>query len=187
MFRILLTAPRWKIASSAGLLVFVGYGIGFKLVKEVSWFYALVIAAVGAVTAYVVSVLVLGRMRRELKTVGADHLAPAHQVEAYQAVQRGRIHPDPEIRAAAVRIAEHRLKEAPRSRKLFLAAGVLLAASTVVNAVAGNMGSVVINSIGLIASGVTLWQLRTAQRRVAGLVHGSTGPAGAGRSADDSG
>jgi hypothetical protein len=187
MFRILLTAPRWKIASSAGLLVFVGYGLGFKLIKEVSWSYALVMAAAGAVTAYVTSVSVLGRMRREVKKVGADHLSPARQVEAYRAVQRGHTHPDPEIRAAAVRIAGHRLKEGPRARKLFLAAGVLLAASTVVNAVDGDVGSVVITSIGLISCGVTLWQLRTARRRAAGLVHGSTGPAVAGRSADGDG
>ncbi|ONI76481.1 hypothetical protein BWI15_04000 [Kribbella sp. ALI-6-A] len=187
MFRILLTAPRWKLASSAGLLVFVGYGAGFKLVKEVSWSYALVIAATGAVAAYVASTLALGGIRREVKRVGADHLSPAHQVEAYQAVQRGHTHPDPEIRAAAMRIAEHRLKQGPQSRKLFLAAGVLLAALTVINAVAGDVGSVVITSIGLIGAGVALWQLRTAQRRAAGLVHGSTGPAVAGRCVDEDG
>jgi hypothetical protein len=187
MLRILLTTPRWKFASCAGLLVFVGYGVGFKLIKEVSWSYALVIAAVGAVAAYVASVLALGGIRREAKRVGVDHLSPAHQVAAYQAVQRGHTHPDPEIRAAAVRIAGHRLKEGPRARKLFLAAGVLLAALTVINAAAGDVGSVVITSIGLIGAGVTLWLSRTSQRRAAGLVHGSTGPAGAGHSVDEHG
>jgi hypothetical protein len=187
MLRILLTTPRWKIASSAGLLVFVGYGVGFKLIKEVSWSYALVIAAAGAVAAYVACVLALGGIRREVKTAGADHLSPADQVEAYRAVQRGHTHPDPEIRAAAVRIARHQLRNGPRTRMLFLAAGVFLAASTVANVVDGGVGSVVVTSIALVSCGAALWQLRTAQRRAAGLVQGSTGPAGAGRRVGEDG
>lgn len=174
MFWNLLAAPRWIVGGSAALIIFVGYSLGFKLTKEeLSWTSALVIGAAGAVTVFLATVTGLSLRRRELRAVGADRLSPARQAEAYRAVQRGESHSDPEIREVVLRIAEHRLQGARRRRTLVIIAGGLLLVSTVLQMVGGSFVRAAVSSIGVIAFGFLLWQLKTARRRAAELLSAS--------------
>ncbi|GAB3829991.1 hypothetical protein GCM10028799_56730 [Kribbella italica] len=154
------------------LVVFVGYSIGFKLTKEqLSWPEALLIGALGGVVVAVAVVLGLTMRQRELRAVGADRLSPGQQAKAYRAAQRGRVDADPEIRAAALRIAEYRVKGGSRQDRLFVVGAVLLATSAVINLTAGKLSSAIIALVGVAGFVVLLAQLKTARRRAAELVN----------------
>ncbi|WP_344167272.1 hypothetical protein [Kribbella lupini] len=107
--------------------------------------------------------------------MGADQLSPDQQAKAYRAAQRGEVHPDPVIRAAALRIASHRVTGAVRQRRFLVVVGVLVALSAVVNLLAGNVSSAVAGFVGAGAFGVVLRQWATARRRAAELVRASDG------------
>jgi hypothetical protein len=175
MFWKLLAAPRWIVGGSAALIVFVGYSIGFKLTKDLSWTGALAIGAAGAVVVFLAAVVGLSLRRRELRAVGADRLTPVQQAEAYRAAQRGEVHPDPEIRAAALRIADHRVRRGARQRRFLAGLAVFSAATAVVNLLAGNVSSAVVGFVSVVAVGVAVRQLTTARRRAAELVRASDG------------
>ena len=180
MFWKLLAVPRWIVAGSAALVVFVGYSIGFKLTKDLSWTRALVVGAGGAVTVFLATFVGLSLRQRELRAVGAGQLPPVRQAEAYRAAQRGHIHSDPEIRAVVLRIANHRLKGARRHRGFVLVAGALLAVSAALYLVDGRVVSATVSFVGVAAFGFLLWQMRTVQRRSAELVNatGELSPVG---------
>lgn len=173
MYWKLLAAPRWIVGGSAALIVFVGYSIAFKLTKDLSWTSALLIGAAGALVVFLATVAGLSLRLRELRAVEADQLAPGQQAEAYRAAQRGEVHPDPVIRAAALRIANHRVTGGVRQRRVLVGVGVLAAVSAVVNLLAGNASSAVAGFVGVVAFGVLARQLTTARRRAVELVRAS--------------
>jgi hypothetical protein len=174
MFWKLLAAPRWIVVGSAALIVFVGYSLGFKLTKEqLSWTGALLIGAAGAVVVGLALAAGLTLRAREVRAVGADQLSPGQQAEAYRAAQLGQVHPDPDIRAAALRIADHRVKAGTRQRVLFVVAGVLVTASAVLNLLTGHVSSAVIGFVGVVALLVAIRQVTVARRRAVELVSAS--------------
>lgn len=169
----LLAAPRWIVGGTAALIVFLGYSIGFKLTKDLSWTHAVVIGAAGAVVVFLAVVTGLTLRRRELRAVEVDQLSPVQQEEAYRSARRGAMHPEPEVQAAALRIANHWVRGGGRQRLLLVVAAVLVAVAAVANLATGNVSSGVFGVITVIALGVLVRQWVLTRRRAAELVRAS--------------
>jgi hypothetical protein len=118
-----LTAPRWILPLMTGLPAALVVVLFVGIVTPAPWPAAVVcgmlaVALVGSVTER------WSRGRRALAASAAGNLSVDQQVVAFLAARSGPVPADPEVRAAALRIADHYLKRVP-PKAVLLSAGPL--------------------------------------------------------------
>jgi hypothetical protein len=165
----LLTAPRRMVGLFSGLIFGIGSAVFARVIDPpTSWPVTAVIGVATGVLFGGAMAFTLGRQRRALRTAAGD-LPPAQLSAAYRAAAWGPIPADPQIRAAAARVAQSRIEAVRRARILFAAGLFLLSAGAVVNVLAGNYGTAVLNVAAVLVLGSELYQLRRLPRRVESL------------------
>jgi hypothetical protein len=132
--------PRWLSSVYVGVLG--GTGTGFFVKTDgVSWTASGVIAAIAAIVSAAATWWWFEpRWRRERAQVEGD--LPAEKLGlARRAAERGPVPTDPEIRAAALRIASHNLTRSSQhpGPRLSTALGVVMAIATVGAALSGSL------------------------------------------------
>jgi Flp pilus assembly protein TadB len=129
-------APRWITAPIIGLPFGIMMGIYTKIDGPTSWLGAVLGGLVGGVFFGAVMAFSLDKRRRSMRAAVGD-LPTGEAKAARRAADRGPIPTDPEIRAAAVRIATQQQLDllCPVSRRLFIVAMVLSLTFSVVGAV----------------------------------------------------
>ncbi len=131
--------PRWLTSTVAGLLGGAGT-LAFIRTDGESWTTSGVFAAISAVLCALGAWWIEPRWQREWAEVEGD--LPADKVElARRAAERGPVPTDPEIRAAALRIAAHRLTGSSfqPGPKATTALGVVMSVAAVGAAVSGSL------------------------------------------------
>jgi Flp pilus assembly protein TadB len=128
-------APRWIMAVSIGLPFGIMMGIYIKIDGPTSWMGAVVGGLVAGVFFGAVMAFSIDKRLRAMRAAVGD--LPAGEAKAARrAADRGPIPTDPEIRAAAVRIATQQLDLLrPVLRRRFIVGMVLLLTFSVVGAV----------------------------------------------------
>jgi hypothetical protein len=164
----LLTSPRWALGLFGGLAFAVLSAVFVRATGSTSWPAAVLRSLLtGAFFGVIVS-FTLNRQRRQLRAAAGD--LPADQLTtAYRAAARGPVPADPQIRAAAVRIAQSRLATVRRVRVLMSLAAAFMLATAVVNALAGNLWLSILSVTSVVVWGSELYQLRRLPRRVEAL------------------
>ncbi|MFG1818458.1 hypothetical protein ACGFIF_32160 [Kribbella sp. NPDC049174] len=134
--------PRWLLPALAGLIGGAGTGI-FVRTDGQSWTESGVFAAISAVLFALGAWWFEPRWKREWAEVEGDLPEDTLQL-ARRAAERGPVPTDPEIRAAALRIASHSLTGSSwrPGPKAITAIGVVLAIATVGAAVSGSLWAV---------------------------------------------
>ena len=116
-------APTWSLAAAAGLLGAFGIGL-FEKLSGSSGREPVVHAVVVGIICGVAVGFSLNRRRREERAVAGD-LGKDQLRLARRAAENGPIPDDPEVRAAAHRLAVRQLETCRRRRKLHLSFGVI--------------------------------------------------------------
>ncbi|MFI6680070.1 hypothetical protein [Kribbella sp. NPDC050470] len=134
----------WRGSVACGLIGAAGIGV-FVRTDGASWATTTGFAAFGGVVFGFALWRFEPRIRRELAEVEGD--LPAEKLElAHRAARRGPVPSDPEVRAAALRIASHELGSSstwipgPRIRT---AIGALMALNAVGSAVSGSLWALI--------------------------------------------
>jgi hypothetical protein len=165
----LLTASRWVVGLSSGLV----FGIGMAAMTRftdppASWRAA---AVTGVVTGALLGTALafgLDKQRRDLRAAAGD-LPPGQLAEAYRAAVWGRLPGDPIVRAAAARVARRKLEAVRRARVLFAILAILMTVGAVMNLRAGNHGLAALLAAAAFAWGIELDQPRRLRRRIGRL------------------
>lgn len=127
-----------------GLIGAVGIGL-FVRTDGASWVETGGFAAVGGAMLGFAMWRFEPRIRRELEEVGGD--LPAEKLElAHRAARRGPVPSDPEVRAAALRIASHQLGSSTTwipGPRLRTAMGALMAINAVGSGVSGSFWALI--------------------------------------------
>ena len=164
----LLTAPRWILGLGTGLLFgglfgFFGWVFGAMSGPEP------VIAGVVCGLLFGGSMVIMReRQQRQLRTA-AGELPPDQLRAADRAASRGAVPTDPQVRAAAARVAQSRLDSMLRLRVIVIVGIVLLIASTVLNAIDGEIWSTIITCLGVLTMANLLYEIKRLRRRVGEL------------------
>jgi hypothetical protein len=116
----LADAPRWVAGVVTGIPFGAAMGVYTKIDGPTSWTAAIVGGLITGVAFGTGMALWLDRQRRELRAAAGD-LPAGKLMAARRAAHRGPVPIDPEIRAAARRIATRQLDRFLRTRKLFIA------------------------------------------------------------------
>jgi Flp pilus assembly protein TadB len=158
--------PRWLIAVVAGGMFGIAMGLSAKFDGD-GWFGAGLMATsgipFGLTTAWWTS-----RWRRERDQVEAD--IPAEKLQATRlAAARGPVPTDPEIRAAAARIAAHELTEVTRHRRLRILLGGVMLIGTVGAAAAGSLWALLYAFVAAAVLYTNWYRPRQLRRRIAQL------------------
>jgi hypothetical protein len=129
-------APRWIMAVITGLPVGIMMAIYTKIDGPTSWLGAVLGGLVGGVCFGAVMAFSIDKRRRAMRAAVGD-LPRGEAKAARRAADHGPIPTDPEIRAAAVRIATQLQLDLlrPIRRRLFIVAMVLSLTFSVVGAV----------------------------------------------------
>jgi len=165
----LLTAPRWAVGLSSGLV----FGFGIAAVTRfpsppTTWLATLVAGVATGVLFGVVLAFTLDMQRRDLRAAAGD--LPAGQLpDAYRAAVWGPIPGDPAVRAAAVRVAERRIEAIRRSRILYATFAILMTAGAVLNLLAGNYAVLALAAAVALLWGIELYQPKRLRRRLGRL------------------
>ncbi|MFC5264777.1 hypothetical protein ACFPJ1_21905 [Kribbella qitaiheensis] len=162
----LLTAPGWLVGLSSGLIL----GTGFAAVTRyadprASWLAAAIVGVVVGVLSGAALAFAACRQRRELRVAAGD-LPPAQLLDAYRAAVRGPVPVDPQIRAAAARVARRRIETARQTRILTVAAAILLAVGAVLNTLTGKYGLAVWLACAALANGAVVYEIKRLRRRL---------------------
>ncbi|MGW1340936.1 hypothetical protein ACWCOV_07760 [Kribbella sp. NPDC002412] len=157
----------WLISVSFGLIGAVGMGL-FVRTDGASWATTAGFAAVSGVMFAFAMWRFEPRIRRELAEVEGD--LPAEKLElAHRAARRGPVPSDPEIRAAALRIASHQLGSSstwipgPRFRT---AIGALMVINAVGSAVSGSFWALIYGTSATLLLYSGLYYPRQLRRRM---------------------
>jgi len=109
-------APKWVVAVIAG--AFFGTGMGIFVKRDgSSWTETIISALVLGVVFGIPAAFWFDRERRQMRAAEGD--LPTDKLKsAHHAADRGPIPEDPEVRAAARRIATHQLQQLQRTPRL---------------------------------------------------------------------
>jgi hypothetical protein len=163
----LLTSPPWAVGLVSGLI----FGAGFAAVTR---FTAPppVSEQVVAIAGVVAGVLVGGavayagvRRQRDVRAAAGD-LSPAQQLDAYRAAVGGQVPADPQIRAAAVRIAQRRIEELRQFCIVSVLLVALLLFGVVVNLTAGDYKLAALLSASALVNGAQLYEFKRVRRQL---------------------
>jgi hypothetical protein len=163
----LLTAPRWMVGVFSGLI----FGIGMAFIVRgispptPSWPATLVICLATGAGFGLTMAFTIGRQRHALLEAAGD-LPPAQLLAAVRAAAWGPVPAEPQIRAAAGRVAQSRIVKIRRSRVLLLIVVVLFSALGVINALLGTYPSAALNVLVVLLMGSELYQLKRLPQRI---------------------
>jgi uncharacterized membrane protein YraQ (UPF0718 family) len=162
----LLTAPRWAVGLYSGLF----FGIGIAVVtrsfdQPTSWLVAAVTGVVTGVLIGAVMAFTIGVQRRDLRAAAGD-LPAAQLLDAYRAAVRGPIPADPQVRAAAARVAQRLIHAVRQTWILSSALAILLVVGAVMNTTTGEYGLAAMLAAAALANATEVYQLKRLRRRV---------------------
>jgi hypothetical protein len=118
----LADAPRWVLGTVTGIPFGAATGVYTTIDEPTSWTEAIVAGLIAGVIFGATMAYSLDQRRREVRAAAGD--LPANKFRS-RAAARGPVPTDPEIRAAARRIATQQLDRFFRGRKLSIAAMAL--------------------------------------------------------------
>jgi len=109
-------APKWVVAVIAGTFFGTGMGISIKS-DDSSWTETIISALVLGVAFGIPAAFWFDKQRRQTRAAQGD--LPTDKLKsAHHAAERGPIPEDPEVRAAALRIATHHLQQLQQAARL---------------------------------------------------------------------
>jgi hypothetical protein len=160
----LLTARLWAVGMLSGLI----FGAGFAAegwFAGASWQAAALTGVIGGALVGGTLAYASGRQRRDLRAA-AGNLSLAQLMEVDRAAARGRIPADPQIRAAAARLARRRIGVLRHFIVLTAVVTILMAIGTVINAIDGDYLLAVSLAAAALLNSAQLYERKRLRRRL---------------------